>query len=214
MRVKNPSIIEHLAFLSVKYKVFLADLFKALVSARKTGDSKCDELTVEYRGSFSGQAVFLITKATKVVVQFRVDEDFLARKNVAFDSWMDTDKIRHQIAKQHLSSSSVLIENLRHGMKKVNLEVQVLEVSKPITVHTHYGNNVLLTNTCVGDDTGKIKLCLWGDRVDSVVVGSTIQLKNASVFTYKGERQLRLGKLGTLNVVPSVSDKIKPQIKA
>jgi ssDNA-binding replication factor A large subunit len=76
-------------------------------------------------------------------------------------------------------------------------------VSKPVMVHTQYGNNVLLTNAWVADETGKVKLCLWGDRVDSAVVGDTIQIKNASVFTYKGERQLRLGKTGSLNVLQS-----------
>jgi ssDNA-binding replication factor A large subunit len=33
--------------------------------------------------------------------------------------------------------------------------------------------------------------------------GDTIQVRNASVSTYKGERQLRLGKNGTLSVLQS-----------
>ena len=215
LRVKTPNIIEHLAFLSVKYQVFLADLFGALVSARKNGESKCDGLLIEYRGTFNREAVFLITKASKVVVQFRVEEDFLSRKNIAFESWMDTDKVRHQIAKQNLSTNAVKVEDLRHGMKKVDIDVQMVEMLKPVLVHTRYGNSVLLANTWVSDETGKIKLCLWGDQVNSVRVGDTLQLKNASVFAYKGERQLRLGKTGLLNVLPSDADKISlQQIKA
>ncbi len=207
LRAKSPSIIEHLAFLSVKYHVFLADLFGALVSARKTGESNCNDLMVEYRGSFNGQAVFLITKSGKVIVQFRVEEDFLSIKNVPFDSWMNTDKVRNQIAKETLLSGSFSISDLRHGMKKVCLEAKILEISKPVTVHTQYGNNVSLTNAWVEDVTGKVKLCLWGDQVNSVRVGDTIHIKNASVFVYKGERQLRLGKTGTLNVLPTLMPK-------
>jgi hypothetical protein len=207
LRDKSPNIIEHLAFLSVKYRVFLADLFGSLVSARETGESSCGKLMVEYRGTFSGQAVFLITKASKVVVQFRVEEDFLSRKNIAFERWMDTDKVRNQIAKQNQSTASVRVEDLRHGMKKVDIEVQMVEMLKPVLVHTRYGNSVLLANTWVADESGKVKLCLWGDQVNSVRVGDTLQLKNASVLAYRGELQLRLGKSGELNVMPTVSQK-------
>ncbi len=215
LRVKSPNIIEHLAFLSVKYQVFLADLFGALVAARKNGESAVEGLVIEYRGTFNREAVFLITKDTKVVVQFRVEEDFLSRKNIAFESWMDTDKVRHQIAKQNLSTSSIHVQDLRHGMKKVNIEVQMVEMLKPVLVHTRYGNSVLLANTWVADETGRVKLCLWGDQVNSVQVGDTLELKNASVFAYKGERQLRLGKTGLLTVLPSDADKISlQQIKA
>jgi ssDNA-binding replication factor A large subunit len=187
-----------------------------LVSARKNGESKCDHLLVEYRGTFNHQAVFLITKASKVVVQFRVDEDFLSRKNIAFERWMDTDKVRNQIAKQNLSTNnSIRVQDLRHGMKKVDIEVQMVEMLKPVLVHTRYGNSVLLANTWVADETGKVKLCLWGDQVNSVSVGDTLQLKNASVLAYKGELQLRLGKTGLLNVLPSDAERINlQQIKA
>ncbi len=94
---KEPSIIEHLAFLSVKYYVYLSELYQALVSARRIGKSICGDLTVDYRGNINDQAIFLITKANIVVVQFRVTEEFLFRKNISFESWLDTDKIRKQV---------------------------------------------------------------------------------------------------------------------
>jgi ssDNA-binding replication factor A large subunit len=190
--------------------VYLADLFGALVSAKKNSEAICGKLLVEYRGTFSNQAVFLITKASQVVVQFRVEEDFLLRENIAFERWMDTDKVRNQIAKQNLSTKTqIRVEDLRHGMKKVDIEVQMVEMSKPISVRTRYGNNVLLANTWVADKTGKIKLCLWGDQVSSVCVDDMLQLKNASVYSYKGELQLRLGKTGEIIVLPTVSQKPK-----
>jgi hypothetical protein len=198
LKDKKPSVIEHLAFLSVKYTVYLAELFNSLVIARETGKSVCQQLTITYRGTFSRQAVFLITKSEKVVVQFRVEENFLARKDLLFESWLNTDKVRRQIAKQTPESNVRLISDLRHGMKKVNVKAQVMEASTPFLIHTRYGNNIMLTNVWIEDDTGKIKLCLWGEQASSAVVGETIQIKNASVFTYKGERQLRVGKTGTI----------------
>jgi hypothetical protein len=203
MNTKNPNITEHLAFFSVKYKVCLAELFKALVTARAASNAACGDLTIEYRGTFTHQAVFLIRTSGKVIVQFRVAENFLLMENIAFDRWLNTDKIKSQLAKQRISSGVNLIQDLRHGMKKVNVEAEVLEASKPLLVYTQYGSSVLLTNAMIEDKSGKIQLCLWGDHANSAVAGEKVQIKNASVFTYKRERQLRLGRNGTITVMPN-----------
>ncbi len=203
MNFKKPTIIEHLAFLSVKHDVFISELYQALISAKENKKSVCGELEVEYRGKVANQAIFLITKAGKVIVQFRVDETFLLRKDICFENWMDTDKIRKQVARHNPEHHSVLIQNLRHGMNKVNIRAEVLELQKPQLVHTQYGNSVMLTNAQIADETGKIKLCLWGEKINSVVVGDTVQITHASVRTFKGERQLSLGRVGTIEVLPS-----------
>ena len=202
MNQKEPAIIEHLAFLSVKHSVYLAELFQALVSGRENGKSACMDLTVQYRGSIGKDAIFLITKDGKVIVQFRVAEEFLLRKDILFESWMNTDKIRKQMTRQNCGPRlSTLVQDLRHGMKKVNVEAEVLETPKPSIVHTRYGNSAMVTNAWIADETGKIKLCLWNEQANSITTGDTIQIKNASVTTYKGERQLRLGKSGTISVL-------------
>lgn len=193
--------MEELAFLSVKQGVYLAELYQSMVAAREKRKTTCQNLTIEYRGSLKGEAIFLITKDTSVIVQFRVEEEFLLRKDICFENWMDTDKIRRQMNRQNTSKLSTLVQDLRHGMKKVNLEAKVLETPTPSTVQTRYGNSARVTNAWIADETGKIKLCLWNEQVDSVTVGDTVQIKNASVSTFKGERQLRLGKTGTLSVL-------------
>ena len=92
-------------------------------------------------------------------------------------------------------------------MKKVNIEAKVLETPTPSTVQTRYGNSARVTNAWIADETGKIKLCLWNEQVDFVNVGDTVQIKNASVSTFKGERQLRLGKTGTVSVLQKLKAK-------
>ena len=193
--------MEELAFLSVKQGIYLAELYQSMVAAREKGKTTCQNLTIEYRGSVKDEAIFLITKESSVIVQFRVEEEFLLRKDICFENWMDTDKIRRQMNRQNTSKLSTLVQDLRHGMKKVNLEAKVLETPTPSTVQTRYGNSARVTNAWIADETGKIKLCLWNEQVDSVTVGDTVQIKNASVSTFKGERQLRLGKTGTLSVL-------------
>jgi replication factor A1 len=200
----KPVLDEQLAFLSVKHGVYLAELFEAIVTARDKGKATCEDLKIDYRGSINGEAIILITKENKVVTQFRATEELLLRKNIVFEDWMDTDKIRNQIARQNTApNQSRLIQDLRHGMKKVTIEAKVLETSEPLVVHTQYGNSVMLINAWIADETGKIKLCLWNEQANAVKVGDTIQIKNGSVTTFRGERQIRIGRKGAISVLQS-----------
>ena len=212
MRQKKSTLGEHLALLSVKYSIYPTEVFQALISARNNDKAVCGNLTVEYRGKVKGETIFLIKKENNVVAQFRVDEEFLLRKDNPFESWMNTDKIRKKIAKQNTESIFTLIHDLRAGMKRVNLKAEVLEIPKPAQVHTQFGNTVMVVNALVGDETGKIKLCLWEGQISSVAVGDNIEIKNAQVCVFRGERQLRLGKNGVLNVLPSPAEGIKQQL--
>ena len=44
-------------------------------------------------------------------------------------------------------------------------------------------------------------LCLWDQQVNAVSLGDSIEVKNAHVATFKGEKQLRLGKNGSVIVL-------------
>jgi replication factor A1 len=201
LKQKKTTINEQLATLSVRYDVYPAELFNALVAAKESEKSTAGELSVEYRGSINNEAIFLIKKNGSIVVQFRVEEELLSRKDIHFDNWMNTDKVRKQIARQTPSELTVsLIKDLRVGMRKVNVDAQVLEVPKPQTVYTQFGNRALLSNAIISDESGKIKLSLWDQQINTISVGDSIQIRNASVAAFKGEPQLRLGKTATLNV--------------
>jgi len=163
---------------------------------------------VDSRGQVKGETIFLITRDNDVVAQFRVSEEFLLHKDKPFESWMNTDKIKKKIAKQNTESITTVIRDLRPGLKHVNLAVQVLAVPKPAQVHTQFGNNVTVVNAQVGDDTGKIKLCLWEGQIGNITVGDSVEVKNGQVCVFRGEKQLRLGKNGTLTILRNA----KPQV--
>jgi replication factor A1 len=78
---------------------------------------------------------------------------------------------------------------------------KVLETSEPSKVHTQFRDNALVTNAWIGDETGKIMLCLWDQQVNAVSLGDSIEVKNAHVAMFKAEKQLRLGKNGTITVL-------------
>jgi len=94
---------------------------------------------------------------------------------------------------------------LRSGMKQVYLRAKVLEIAKPTMVFTRFGNYASVANALIKDDTGTIKLCLWNEQINVVAVGNMINLENARVSTFRGERQIRIGKGGQLTSIPGIS---------
>jgi replication factor A1 len=198
MKSKKPTLEDQLAFISAQHDVYPTELFQALTNAKDQGKVEVSGLTVEYRGSVNYQAIFLITKDGKVVAQFRVPLDTLTRNDMSFDNSMDTSRVRKEIARQNPPPSHYKVENLRAGMKKISVIAQVLETAEPAKVHTQFRDNAVVSNAVIGDDTGKVLLCLWDQQIGSVAVGDYVEVKNAHVALFKGEKQLRLGKNGSV----------------
>ena len=206
MKSKKPTLEDQLAFISAQHNVYPTELFRALVKAKEERKSTVEDLTVEYRGSVNNQAIFLIKGEDKVVAQFRVPEEMLTREDVSFDNWMETSKVRKEIARQTPTPAHFKIEDLRAGMKKVNVVAEVLETTKPSKVHTQFRDNALVSNAVIGDETGKVLLCLWDQQVNAVSTGESIEVTNAHVAMFKGERQLRLGKNGKIKKLENLSE--------
>jgi replication factor A1 len=192
---------EYLALLAVKHDVDADELFHALLSAGEIGESKCDHLSVECRGKKNGKVIFMISEGSEVVAQLPISEQFLSRQGNPIRSHMTTGLAREYSNRQVDSDRSWSIQDLRVGMKRVNLKAEVLEVSEPRRLVTRYGNNACLAKALVSDGTGEIKICLWNESVDAVSEGDTVQVGNARVTVFKGEKQLSLGKTGTLEVI-------------
>jgi|ERR1035437_6476621 replication factor A1 len=202
MKPKKPTLEDQLAFIATQHEVYPTELFQALIRAKEQGKAvSVSDLNVEYRGNVTTQAIFLITVGGKVVAQFRVPEETLARTDVSFDHSMDTNKVRKEIARQNPAPSHLKIEDLRVGMKKINVSAQVLQTAEPSKVHTQFRDNAVVSNASIGDETGKILLCLWDQQINSVHTGDCIEIKNAHVAMFKGEKQLRLGKNGTITIL-------------
>jgi hypothetical protein len=201
---------EYLAFLSAKYEVDCDTLFCALLSAGENRKAKCGNLSIECRGKIKGKVIFLIKKDSEIVAQLSVSKNFLSQEGNPIRNFMETDMVRKHIAKKTKCPVSYSIEDLRVGMNHVYLKAKVLEVTQPKQVFTRYGNYASLAKALIEDGTGKIKLCLWNDQIDAVSAGATVQIENARISTFRGERQLSLGKNGTLNNIETVKSEMAP----
>jgi replication factor A1 len=198
------SASEYLAFLSMKYEVDPDKFFYALVSAGENQESTCGDLSIKCRGKPQDKVVLLITKGSKVVAQFPVSTEFLMDRGNPLRSLRRTNVLRRHPVKESNEKRFFHIKDLRTGMKKVNLKAKVLEISEPVFVVTRFGNHAKVANALINDETGTIRLCLWNEQVNLVSVGDIVQIENASVSTFRGGRQLRIGKKGKLSEVEDV----------
>ena len=192
---------DYLAFLSIKYEVDPDKLFYALVQAMENQKSTCGNLSIKCRGKQQNGIVLLITKGPKVVAQFPIPKEFLMEQNNPIKAARKTGVFGRRLIKKDTGSRSDQIRDLRTGMNRVSVKAEVLEIAKPTLVFTRFGNYASVANALIADKTGKIKLCLWNEQINSISIGDTIQIENASMSTFRGERQLRIGKKGSFRIV-------------
>ena len=214
MRKKTSSTNEYLAFLSAKYDVDPDRLFYALVLAEESKKSVCGDLSIEWRGETRDKVMFLILASSKVVAQLSVFKEFLLEKGHPIRDFMETDKIRRFITKRARQSNGLQIRDLRSGMAQVCLKAKVLEIPKPVLVYTRYGNYASVANALIEDETGTIRLCLWNEQIQSISAGDTIQIENARASTFKGQRQLNIGRKGLLSSIAESSFQMKALISS
>jgi len=195
---------EYLALLSIKYEVDPDKLFYALISAEENQKSKCEKLSIECRGKTRDKDIFLIMEDSRVVAQFPIPKEFLLERNNPVKNFMKTDMIRRHLDKKNKRSHSLPIRDLRTGMSQVSLKAKVMEIPRPKSVFTRFGNYASVTNALIADETGTIKLCLWNEQINSISVGDTIQIENARTSTFRSERQLSIGKNGTLSNIENL----------
>ena len=204
MRQKK-SVGEYLAFLSVRYEVDPEEFLYALRSAEEHKKSKCGKLSIQCRGKAKRNFIFLIKRESEVLAQFPISEEFLFNESNHLRNFIDTDEIRRYLARKARAATANSIRDLRTGMRHVNLKAKILEVAEPKQVFTRYGNRASFAKASIADETGTIKLCLWNGQIGSVSPGDIIQIEDARVSAFRGERQMSLEKKGMLNVEVSAT---------
>ena len=94
------------------------------------------------------------------------------------------------------------INELRDGMRKVDIEATVVEKSDAREVRSRWTNDTyMVADATIEDETGKITLTLWNEQVEQVSVGDRIRIENGYVKSFREILQLNSGKYGTLTVL-------------
>jgi len=100
------------------------------------------------------------------------------------------------------------IGDLEVGANNVSLTAKVIEIMDVRDVQTKYGPNTV-ADAIIDDGTGTIKLVLWGKQIAQVKAGAQISLTGGYVKEWREEKQLGIGKAGSIKVVEG-----QPEAKA
>jgi hypothetical protein len=191
--------IEYLARISVKNGIDSDELFACLIEAWEVKKSKCAGITIECREKTKEYCTFILTKSDGWIAQFPLAEHFLLKTN-PMKEFADEMLLKAQ-SKAKSKPARLKIEDLTVGRKHVIVKARVLVIPEPTAVFTRFGSDALVSNALVADETDNIKLNLWNNQIKSVSIGDVIEVENGEVASFRGERQLRIGRRGEMNIV-------------
>jgi replication factor A1 len=203
---KDGRILESLARIALLHKVDSSEFFNRIVEAWNQDGSECAQLGIKCRKRMKNSAIFLFThgrkRALKVIAQFPISNAILQGDN-QLQSITEAILARTSSFK-NLDGVTSKIGDLKVGMKKVSLKAEVLEIPESKIVYTRYGTTASISNALIKDETGSMKMSLWNQQIDLVHKGDMVDIKNGKVTWFSGERQLRLGRTGSLSVIECV----------
>jgi ssDNA-binding replication factor A large subunit len=89
------------------------------------------------------------------------------------------------------------LNDLRPGMEHVNIRVKLVSLEEPREVETSYGITHMLVEGLVEDDSGRMGLTVWNERIEQlgrVKVGENVELKDCFVTSFKGVLSVNVGR--------------------
>ena len=85
------------------------------------------------------------------------------------------------------------IEEAKNQTSDISLEGKIEEKGEAREVNTKYGPTQVCDSYIV-DETGRIKLTLWGDDIKKVNNGDMVSIQGAYITTFRNEKQLNVPK--------------------
>ena len=93
------------------------------------------------------------------------------------------------------------ISELKLDMNNVEVEGKITELADPKQIRTKFGTQTTLTVATLQDDSGNVKVNLWGNQSDGIETGQTIKISGGFTKAFREELQLSIGKKGSMKVL-------------
>jgi replication factor A1 len=93
------------------------------------------------------------------------------------------------------------IGELKAGMSNVNIKAKISELREPREVMTKFGTATSLTEVMLEDDSGTVKLTLWGKQADGLEKDQKVEVLGGFTKEFREEVQLGLGRGGSIKVL-------------
>jgi replication factor A1 len=193
--------IQYLVRISNKYGLDTHRFLNCFVEAWTQKESLYKGISILCRQKTTEDGVFLLTRDQSVIAQIRLSETTLRYLPTIDVASLPSDKSPSARRAEKRGPVDVKIKDLSPGVKWVNLRAKVVEKPNTRTVFSRMGTPLGVSTATISDNTGSIKLPLWNAQIDMVSVGDTVQIENGSVKSFRGERQVSVGRQGRLVVV-------------
>jgi replication factor A1 len=93
------------------------------------------------------------------------------------------------------------INELKTGMNDVKIQAKIAELKEPREVMTKFGSTTTLTEVTLEDDSGTIKLTLWGNQSEGLENEQEVEIVGGFTKEFRDELQLGIGKKGSIKVI-------------
>jgi len=93
------------------------------------------------------------------------------------------------------------INDLKPGMNNVDIKAKITELTEPREIMTKFGTVTTLTEATLEDDTGSIKMVLWGKQSEGIENGSEVEITGGFTKEFRDVLQLGIGRNGLIKVI-------------
>ncbi|MFC1803341.1 hypothetical protein ACFL0D_05175 [Thermoproteota archaeon] len=93
------------------------------------------------------------------------------------------------------------LNNLRPGMEKIDLDIEIISIGIPREVETYSGLKHTLVEGEVKDESGSMGLTVWNETItelEKVKPGDKAKLVNCFITSFKGVLSVNIGRESTI----------------
>ncbi len=186
-----------------KYELSPEKIVDYLNKAKQNGHLSQGKFELKVREKNDDFTTFTLIFDGKIVSQFRLENKLMDYPESSKHKLKEL-LLRMPPRKERQKTSDYKIDELRRGLKSINLKAKVVEKSPTKEVYSRSGRKLRLSTARVSDDTGEIKLTLWNDQINLVTEGDSIRILNANVKSFRGEKMLNLSsRTGRIEIIRS-----------
>ena len=99
-----------------------------------------------------------------------------------------------------MSEGKVKVMDLKPGMERVSVLVRVIDPGEVKRITTKAGERTI-REAVVGDNSGRVKLVMWGKSIKTLSQGDVVEVSGAWTTVFRGKLQLNVGGPENVKVV-------------
>lgn len=196
----------YLLQLARKHRLTTPALYSAMLKAHERGKARCGKFSIELRDENEIASTYMFSVDGRPLAQAKIPMDSVNKLKRLPDEFSDFDAEESEEANEKMERT---IGGLKYGLRGVSFKAQVVKKSEVRAVTSKDGNPLLVCSVTLSDGTGEIPLVVWNSQIATVSEGDVVQVQDARVGSFRGEKQLSLDrKTGALQILQSAAKPI------